>query len=1463
MNKPKLPLFFISILIVTLALSSFSCILLLAETNNEDLEVDFTHLNDLQNMFNLTAVQNHIRFMVDVSPRITGYNGCDLAANYIHQFFEDLGFNVTEQLFDVVVPVSYGANITIENFPELKLHIYALEPNEIIPVTTANLSGKIIYADEGELEDFNGKEVQGSIVLMKFNSGSNWLNALRLGAKAVIFIEPTETFRSEINSKSVDLPINFPRFYMPAEDAYKLLQLMKKSKEPLKAIISSSMIWEKRKGRNIIATLPGSEFDDKIVVFSAHYDSYSVVPELSPGANDAIGIATLLELARIFKMLRPPYTIMFVAFSGHHQGLKGSRYFAGEYFLGGKANIGAKVVLMMHIQVSSLSDHLAFSNTDSWVYDSALGQHPMDMWQKVDEYLTKLTDKINSVLNNNIHIDSAMVKTRGGFDARERTRVIPYMDPNDASPLSYIQAPAFSIVTVDYAEYRDSPIDRYDKIDLENLRANVENILYISYGLAFTRNLDAHMPGAPIMDWYAEISGRVVTYNETLGDYQPIPNALVVSTRVYGGFKSQYKLVEFSDENGFFKFENLPTRQRSVGFNPFPIEAYILNVTTGNPIYYPDFGTYSWSYYAYPSEDVDVGYVVVFKGGSIVLLGLIYPRTLDDLLGTAEDVKNVLNIAPGSIEVLKAKDYSNLKSYGFKAIGSIATVFIPPNTPSIIVLRTLRLGRTPAGILLNSSLERPEGRGYTVKLGEQHILNAPIEIVNSYIYNLKSSIEKLSKLKLKLNIEEYEKFEEQCVLAAEAYKEKKYDVMNVHLLSAWAYALTVYEITNGLYVDTVSTLPFFAFLLIPFTLIFNYVVLGIKGRKAILSCLSIMAIMILIFTFLHPSFSLASNPIMLVFSIAVIMLATPAVALLFSNLIATIKRISEMVLGKHRIEVSRGSMMLLYFQVAFENLRKRKLRSSLLIISLMLITLDLVLFSSFETLNIMEVQELEYPAPYQGVYIRSPTWEGISLNIYEIVKAKYPDTPIIPRFWYYSPSPSEDPIINPEIKIKLWKGDKYVPIYAFMGLAAEEVNGSFLPKTLKDGRWFIPTDEYVCILPSSTAEALNISVGDDVKIFERKFKVIGILNSGFFFSIKELDGEEVTPWDQTIEDQFSVHVDPEIYHIVLLPYETLRRIRGGTYLASISIIVKDPSYADKIVKELFDSFRELYIFSSAGEKTKIYYYRNIYTVTGWQTQIVPMIISFLLILNIMIGGVYERKKDVFIFSSLGLSPLQVSLLFLAESIVYAVLGSVLGYLIAMGLIYFSDILPMPIPFLNYSSIWVVITVSSAMLVTMASTIYPSFITSRLVTPSLERVWQPPTKPSGNVWEIPFPFIFKEENELRAFCNYLLEFFKAHAGEVEIFSCSNLKYKEDPEAAVKMISMKCKLEPYELGVIQHVELPFNLNRERNVWGASIILERLSGDWNEWKRLNFKFVDAVRKQFLLWRSLSDEDKKRYWR
>ena len=50
-------------------------------------------------------------------------------------------------------------------------------------------------------------------------------------------------------------------------------------------------------------------------------------------------------------------------------------------------------------------------------------------------------------------------------------------------------------------------------------------------------------------------------------------------------------------------------------------------------------------------------------------------------------------------------------------------------------------------------------------------------------------------------------------------------------------------------------------------------------------------------------------------------------------------------------------------------------------------------------------------------------------------------------------------------------------------------------------------------------------------------------------------------------------------------------------------------------------------------------------------------------------------------------------------------------------------------------------------------------------------------------------------------------------------------------------------------------------DANIYEIKFNIERLSGELSTWERVNRGFLDGIRKQFLIWRTLSEESKLKY--
>ena len=1466
MRRKRTVVAFIFLSVFILVLSVFSKYS--PSTAQQASLIDDAKIRRLVNQIDKSAIEEHIKYLTSHGSRITLYPGYYAALNYITQKFTEYGLNPFYHNYSVTIPMDYGANITLLNYPSVNLRIYPLEPNLVSPVTAKNLTGHLIYVGDGELVDFNkacqkyNVDIKDSIAIMNFNSRDNWLRVAKFGGKAVIFIEPEETYNEEINTKSIDAPFYFPRYYMPQDDARRLLNILEASKEPVYVKIDSKMIWEKHIAQNIIGVINGSTYPDKIILLTAYFDSDCVVPSLAEGANEATGIASLIELARLLSLpeFKPKYTIWFVAFSGHHQYLEGARMFIQDYLWGEHSSIGKNFVQQIHIQLSTETKGWMTVESGNYFMPILSTKNPGPKYKPYEEFVQKLVSEISTVLNKEFHVEN---KGTGiyGYRFLYKPQNFPFFDSEVFRANS---GPAYGFLTDDWGHYLRSPLDTYDNLKdkLSNLWVQLESIFPVIYTTVtcddllskYVVNLDSNQ-----FDRLFLFTGQVAIYNKTKAWYDGLPNSILYMRSTNQRGRIPKPIFQLTDETGRFKIYQLDSGHTSGSGTIWAVGCYKIDPETGQITHAPDFGRYSYGEARglMVREDRDIGYFTVFPCAAMVLFDIADPYfAFSDTVSGVEILEAGTDVRP---EQFGYHLYFVGAERGLTSLGPTAILYIPTDKPYSVLFTSKYYPEHPIGILVNASAEHPEGVGYKLEQGRQYVIpNTKLEIVKNIFYVESSISNNLIRYGLKGGLPQRLQEIKQLINQAESsLAEKRYDRLEYFSLKAWSLSYKLYVESRETIVDIVHTIPFFAALLVPSVYLSERLFFGASGLKRIIALIVIFVCIMGPLYFLHPGFLIASSSIMVVVSFCILILIIPVIGILIGIFLSSTKKIAFKVKGIHEAEISRGSAVSLAFTLGIENMKKRKLRSALMFVTVVLVVMGLTLFSGLSAIELIKpIPSPGTPLYTPGIYVRKTSWTAgnVGIDALEYLRAAYGDTAIIrPRTWIYTLS-AGDELIN----FRLWYGDKYYEYYAVTGLTPDE------PEEVKsaviNGTWFTQPRGHVCIIASRIAKILGIKVGDTVTTLGVNWKVIGIVDEEYFDSLKELDGQEIPPFDYRIPQQDYVHTT--VADTVIIPYE--ESLHFGATPVSISVTFNDPEEARKSSRDFFKSFPMLKVSESIGNVINMYTMATSIITIGWQMQVVPVVLACVMMLNIILGSVQERRREIYTFSSIGMSPMHVASLFLAESVIYGVVAVVLGYLISMiGINIISLISPTLIPSINYSSSWIVTVIAIIMLGIFLANIYPMRMASRLVTPSLERVWTPPTKPRGDEWGIPLPFTVTDD-EVQAFINYLSEYLQAHAFErAEVFSIAGLSFAEGEEKGkkYKSLSGEVRLMPYERGIAQNVQLYLERDPKKGWWNFQIYLKRLSGRTESWVRANYRFIDDIRKQFLIWRSLPDKERERY--
>jgi len=504
---------------------------------------------------------------------------------------------------------------------------------------------------------------------------------------------------------------------------------------------------------------------------------------------------------------------------------------------------------------------------------------------------------------------------------------------------------------------------------------------------------------------------------------------------------------------------------------------------------------------------------------------------------------------------------------------------------------------------------------------------------------------------------------------------------------------------------------------------------------------------------------------------------------------------------------------------------------------------------------------------YKGIFIKSATWDSIPDEVVNtlISTIDLKNVKVSKRLWLYPPSGREE--------IYLYYSNKTIGVTALVGLSAYEANFSFEEnQRLKDaviGSWFSEETMKGIILPLSFKKKYGIEVGDKVRLYGIELTVYGFFNPQIMLKIaRDPDNMPLVPVDPETVAQQTIMEQRELTYfswdsVAIVPSPLLEKFHES-HCVSVYLIINPNS---KIIEKLSDfakAYSDYVILVADGKK--IVDYRNVLAIksVGAELVIVPTLIAILVIFNTILSNIMERVKEMSIYSALGLTPSHIAGLFLAEALTYAIIGGVLGY--TMGIVFLSSLSKLavfPPGFIpNYSSGFVINTILFTMGSIIIASLYPLYKASKLVTPSLERKWRLRAVKERDQIIVALPFVANGE-EVPVVLYYIAEFFESHKGErIEVFSTRELNFTASREPLKCDLNAVVSVEPYEAGVTQHVKIIVT-DIGGNRYTFHLIIKRLSGIISAWQASLYKFVNEVRKQFLLWRTLTPQDREQYYK
>lgn len=1369
---------------------------------------------------------------------------------------------------------------------DITLPIYPLWPNGV-GTSSCRVTGRVIYGGNGSLADLSGQEVKGSIVLLDFNSGTNWRNAAALGAAAILFLAPDSTSRREGDKKWSSLPLAVPRFYILREHGRAALSLVGRE-----AQVACEQPWVETQATNLIATLRGTDprLRNEWVVLAAYSDTVSVVPGLPHGADQTSGLAALLEIVRYFKANPPKRSILFLITSGHFQGLAGIRAFIEARFQDGWAITGGRApVCFFTLDISGGWGALAIHAQGWWL------RYRMENFERergIARALRSRAEAIAQVFGK--QTQQLLVDAVNNPDGREWRNTIPIPFAAECEVVNMAGLDAVTFLTAEDARLvQDTPFDTPESLNLSNILQQTKTLLCLAHHIANDASntelgLERSMPydvrptmkRMSLMSGFSTVKGQVVEFDPSRNFYPdvPVPGALVFTTRDKKSFAGvRGVMATMADAEGRYELHGMPPVTLWDERDRFPLPIYAFGFDEADVIYMStDMGVQGGqfdTYFRLTTAERNVP-VVVFRCAPLQVF-----RTVDPLSFRALPIPTVLDAHSDGDPRRFSIFYPPENPFTVAGIGEAEeafSLFIERGEPVKILARgwdgTLRMA------LLRATAETPTGAGILLEGVGDDVVSPQGTLLRSTLLAAQDMV-RLNRWRLDLleahrvtspTLRDLQAKSENALKAATtAHERNDYATGEREARAAWGYALRLHPILLATARDALYGLLFYLALLVPFSYVLERLLFGNRTLAAqIVAGAAIFGVMFLALRLLHPAFEITESTLVIFVAFVMGMLSVIVITFLLSKFETSLQHLPG---GGREGEVTvserhqRTSLFITAVGVGIGSMRRRPLRTLLTCITLLTVMVIVLTFTSIVPALRFNALPSEGKPRYAGILFRTPQYDPLEENSVREIQIEFPNATIVRRVWFHGAQPGASAAIPIESK------EQTANLKALLGLDVEEGDVMGLPRdALIAGRWLLPGERYGILLPTSLAKKLGISASDlagksqsqpTVRVAGATFSVVGILDDAGLQGARDLDSESLLPADFAQSDLLSkrgeagsrefrrfVRLTPEL--TAILPAETLLAIGGRVRSVAVSFDSYD-AVEERLQELLPRTDLNLYASVTTNGISEIRRFSAMAgtSATGIELILIPVLIAIATIVNTMVSGVLERRKEIAILSAVGLSPRQIASLFLLESLVYAILAAVGGYVVAQLLVMGLDATELLSDVrVNYSSLSALFATGVVVLVVVLSALYPSRVAKRIASPGEGAEWRLAV-PAGNLIVNPLPFTVTDMQAvelLKHYGGWLTGYQDYGIGDI---STEKVETRQHPEPTMESVLW---LAPYDLGVRQRIALTFPKTETDGIRSVVIEIERLSGDPSHWVTANQRFLEAIRKQFLLWRT-----------
>jgi len=257
----------------------------------------------------------------------------------------------------------------------------------------------------------------------------------------------------------------------------------------------------------------------------------------------------------------------------------------------------------------------------------------------------------------------------------------------------------------------------------------------------------------------------------------------------------------------------------------------------------------------------------------------------------------------------------------------------------------------------------------------------------------------------------------------------------------------------------------------------------------------------------HPAFKISSSPLIIVLAFAIIFMSLAVIFVVYGKFDTELKKISSGRSGD-AMSLARAGVLSSAVVLGIANMRKRKFRTALTSITIVLITFAVLCFTSARRYLDTTTLPTGVASSHPGVQLRQRGYRPLPEVIVQNLRPLLPGRTLVQRWWNANPA-------DPRDQIDLSSATRQaVPVVAILGLSPGESQISKIGEVIGPEKYarLEKGERDIVYLPQTIADSLNVKEGDTIRAGGIPLQVAAVFDpAAFDKNVATLSGDPLAP----------------------------------------------------------------------------------------------------------------------------------------------------------------------------------------------------------------------------------------------------------------------------------------------------------------------------------------------------------------